>query len=175
MQTSSISNLLGTVRIPLHLQSMRGGNDRLLAHHRGQSRKWRTSQARGHVSWQEEENPQQQRVHTWIWWEYLFPLPPLRSPSRCARDLLNEEATSCHSSLSSLRKRTIYLFRTNHSRAFQRCNLQSANIGETFIRRASSIKEHLSLPLTRLAQSSPPAYHSHHIVGETNGPISYVL
>ncbi|EZA59347.1 Tachykinin-like peptides receptor 99D, partial [Ooceraea biroi] len=40
----------GTVRIPLHLQSMRGGNDRLLAHHRGHARKWRTSQARGHVS-----------------------------------------------------------------------------------------------------------------------------
>ncbi|CAL1674033.1 unnamed protein product [Lasius platythorax] len=40
----------GTVRIPLHLQSMRGGNDRLLAHHRGHGRKWRTSQTRGHVS-----------------------------------------------------------------------------------------------------------------------------
>ncbi|KAL6446217.1 hypothetical protein ACFW04_001083 [Cataglyphis niger] len=40
----------GTVRIPLHLQSMRSGNDRLLAHHRGHGRKWRTSQTRGHVS-----------------------------------------------------------------------------------------------------------------------------
>ncbi|XP_011871716.1 PREDICTED: tachykinin-like peptides receptor 99D isoform X2 [Vollenhovia emeryi] len=40
----------GTVRIPLHLQSVRGGNDRLLAHHRDHGKKWRTSQTRGHVS-----------------------------------------------------------------------------------------------------------------------------
>ncbi|XP_020300124.1 tachykinin-like peptides receptor 99D isoform X2 [Pseudomyrmex gracilis] len=41
----------GTVRIPLHHQSSRGGNDRLLlGHHRGHGRRWRTSQARGHVS-----------------------------------------------------------------------------------------------------------------------------
>lgn len=65
MQTSSISNSIGTVQIPLHLQSMRGGNDRLLAHHRG-GRRCRNPQTRGHVSWQEEENSQQ-RVHTWIW------------------------------------------------------------------------------------------------------------
>jgi len=176
MQTSSISNLLGTVRIPLHLQSMRGGNDRLLAHHRGQGRKWRTSQARGHVSWQEEENPQQQRVHTWIWWEYPVPFPPLRSSSRRARDVLSvgSDLLPFFAPRCVLAKgRSIY-FGINHSRALQRRNLQSANIGQTFIRRAS-IKEHPPLPLTRLAQSSPPAYRSHHIVGETNGPISYVL
>ncbi|XP_018394757.1 PREDICTED: tachykinin-like peptides receptor 99D [Cyphomyrmex costatus] len=40
----------GTVRIPLHLQSVRSGNDRLLAHHRDHGKKWRTSQTRGHVS-----------------------------------------------------------------------------------------------------------------------------
>ncbi|XP_012231185.2 tachykinin-like peptides receptor 99D isoform X2 [Linepithema humile] len=41
----------GTVQIPLHLQSMRGGNDRLLAHHRGHGRRCRNPQiTRGHIS-----------------------------------------------------------------------------------------------------------------------------